>query len=103
MEYLFHRHSDLYAGAKGQRRIGGRKTAVAWSCRRRRLIQLAAVAATVDAVLFPSHGGRMNTVCGKNQGFGWGVALVLVLLLVVLPLLLLCIHPSLRINKGNLG
>lgn len=27
MEYLFHRHSDLYAGAKGQRRIGGRKTA----------------------------------------------------------------------------
>lgn len=28
MEYLFHRHSDLYAGAKGQRQIGGRKTAV---------------------------------------------------------------------------
>lgn len=27
MEYLSHRHSDLYAGAKGQRRIGGRKTA----------------------------------------------------------------------------
>lgn len=28
MEYLSHRHSDLYAGAKGQRQIGGRKTAV---------------------------------------------------------------------------
>lgn len=27
MEYLFHRHSDLYAGAKGQRQLGGRKTA----------------------------------------------------------------------------
>lgn len=26
MEYLFHRYSDLYAGAKGQRQIGGRKT-----------------------------------------------------------------------------
>lgn len=27
MEYLSRRHSDLYAGAKGQRQIGGRKTA----------------------------------------------------------------------------
>lgn len=29
MEYLFQRHSDLYAGAKGQQWIGGRKTATA--------------------------------------------------------------------------
>lgn len=32
MEYLFHRHSDLYAGAKGQRWIEGRKTAARHSC-----------------------------------------------------------------------
>lgn len=32
MEYLFYCHSDLYAGAKGQRCIGGRKTTAHHSC-----------------------------------------------------------------------
>lgn len=41
----------------------------------------------------------METVCGKIERWvGGGKGVVVVLLLV-----LLCIHLSLRINKGNLG
>lgn len=41
----------------------------------------------------------METVCGKIERCGGGGAAVLV----VVVLVLLCIHLSLRINKGNLG
>lgn len=101
MEYLFHCHSDLYAGAKGQRRIGGRKTAarVQLLASRREVFWIVDVdsksalqliqwrRANCRDSLVSSRGGRRKEgwkkVCGKMG--------------------LLCIHLSLRINKGNLG
>lgn len=51
MEYLVHRHSDLYAGAKGQWWIGGRKTAAHHSL------------LSQSAMKDEQRGGRFNHSC----------------------------------------
>lgn len=92
MEYLFHRHSDLYAGAKGQRRIGGRKTAArvsvagrpsAGGLNRGRGFKNGAAVDTVAASRPLRRSGfswwrqekaRMEAVCGKIERWALGAA-----------------------------